>query len=152
MADRLTGLLALEDRDDLLHETGLLASEPLELALVEPRPAAVVAALDLQPLEADGLELHAALGAVHEVQRLELGELGLLEGPRLLQGELPALLGVLAGEELVLGLTGLLERHERSSLAALTVSCRRRGDRASARAGRWSACRAACPRAAARRA
>src|SRR6266496_6440513 len=81
---RTSALVIAEYRGDPVEEPGLLARHALELARVQPGAVAVEAAIDLDVLEDDLLELHPAVGASHPVELLQPRVLLGFEGARLL--------------------------------------------------------------------
>src|ERR1700687_3331190 len=84
-------LLAPEDVEDRLHHRATFVKavcrQLFKLALVQPNALAVKAGDDLHRASPQGLQIHAAIGALHVVELLELllrflGELlGLLHRP-----------------------------------------------------------------------
>src|SRR5512147_1456680 len=101
--------LGPEPVEDGGHDPLLLRrGDDVDLAPVEEHPAAGEAHVHVEPPQPDLVHGHAALGAVHVVQRPEALPLRLVGLALHLQGQAPLHLHVLPGEVLVLGVGGLL--------------------------------------------
>src|SRR5215813_440696 len=87
----------------------MTASEPVDLAGVEPHTLAVEAGVDGHVVALQRVQVEAALGTLHVVERPQRLALFLAQKLRLLEGQLSQLLHVLPGEILVLGARRLVQ-------------------------------------------